>query len=304
MTEISRRQFVKIGAAAAAPLLDPVAPRAASFTAQQIVDRVREQAGVAWRSPTVDTFKAGDPSTVVTGVVTASVGTIDVLRRAARAGANMVITAGPTFYSRADTPTPAAGRGRGAAPPTPSADPVFAAKIAFIKTNNLVVWRFSDHWRLRTPDPAVQGLIDTLGWTRYRVNDDGQRVTVPALALERLVDHIKDRLNARGGMRIIGNRQSRVRRIGVLPGSVPIQAALTLLPEVDVIIAGEIREWETSEYVRDSVTAGLEKGLILIGRTLSEEPGMRLCAQWLQTVVPDVPCRWMPVGDPYWRPAT
>ena len=303
MTEISRRQFVKIGAAAAAPLLDPVSLRAASLTAQQIVDRVREHVGVAWRSPTVDTFRAGDPSTVVTGVVTTSLATMDVLRRAARAGANMVITGGPTFYSRADTPAPPAGR-RGSAPSTPSSDPVFAAKIDFIRTNNLVVWRFSDHWRRRTPDPAAQGLIDTLGWTRYRVNNDPQRVTVPALALERLVDHVKDRLNARGGMRIVGNRQSRVRRIGVLPGSVPIQTTLTLLPEVDVIIAGEIREWESSEYARDTVTAGLEKGLILIGRTLSEEPGMRLCAQWLQTVVPDVPCRWLPVGDPYWRPAT
>ena len=303
MTEISRRQFVKIGAAAAAPLLDTVSLRAASLTAQQIVDRVREHVGVAWRSPSVDTFKAGDPSTVVTGVVTTSLATMDVLRRAARAGANMVITGGPTFYSRADTPAPPAGR-RGSAPSTPSSDPVFAAKIDFIRTNNLVVWRFSDHWRRRTPDPAAQGLIDTLGWTQYRVNNDPQRVTVPALALERLVDHVKDRLNARGGMRIVGNRQSRVRRIGVLPGSVPIQTTLTLLPEVDVIIAGEIREWESSEYARDTVTAGLEKGLILIGRTLSEEPGMRLCAQWLQTVVPDVPCRWLPVGDPYWRPAT
>ena len=30
---------------------------------------------------------------------------------------------------------------------------------------------------------------------------------------------------------------------------------------------------------------------------------MKACAQWLETIVPDVRCRWVPAGDPYWRPA-
>ena len=125
---------------------------------------------------------------------------------------------------------------------------------------------------------------------------------MPAVTLDALVTDVKTKLNARGGMRIVGTPQTRVQRIGVLPGTVPIQGTLTLLPEVDVIIAGEIREWESSEYVRDTVTAGLDKGLILIGRSFSEDPGMKVCAEWLQTIVPDVPCRWMPLADPYWRP--
>jgi putative NIF3 family GTP cyclohydrolase 1 type 2 len=104
-------------------------------------------------------------------------------------------------------------------------------------------------------------------------------------------------------MRIVGNWQMRVRRIGFLPGSVPIQTTMKVLPGVDALIAGEIREWESSEYARDMVSEGLPRALILLGRTLSEDPGMKACAQWLATVVPDVRCRWMPVGDPYWRPA-
>ena len=125
----------------------------------------------------------------------------------------------------------------------------------------------------------------------------------PSITLERLVDDVGRRLSARGGIRVVGNRQLRVRRIGVLPGSVSIQTTLKVLPGVDALIAGEIREWESSEYARDMVSEGLPRALILIGRTLSEDPGMKACAQWLATVVPDVPCRWMPVGDPYWRPA-
>ena len=305
MTRLSRRDFVRLGAAGAVgvPLvLDPTPAHAATATAQELVDRIRTSLGVEWRADTVDTFKAGDPSTLVTGIATTSLVTIDVMRRAVKAGANLIITSGPTFYSRADRPTPPAGRGRAAATP-PSPDPVFAAKNEFIKTNNLVIWRFGDHWRLRTPDPFTTGLIDALGWTRNRATENPLTVTVPSIPLDRLVDDVNRRLNARGGMRIIGNRQMRVRRIGFLPGSVPIQTTLKVLPGVDALIAGEIREWESSEYARDTVTEGLPRALILLGRTLSEDPGMKACAQWLETIVPDVRCRWMPVGDPYWRPA-
>src|SRR3954449_13471584 len=113
MTEISRREFVA-GAVTVPLLLDQAFARAgAALTAQQIVDRVKRQIGVDWTSDDVDTFKAGDPSTVVTGVVTTSMATLEVLQRAVQAGANLVITASPTFYSRADLANPA-GRGLGA----------------------------------------------------------------------------------------------------------------------------------------------------------------------------------------------
>jgi len=304
MTGVSRRDFVRLGAAGAVgvPLvLDPTRAHAAATTAQDIVDRIRKSVGVEWRPDTADTFKAGDPATVVTGIATTSLATIDVMRRAVQAGANMIITSGPTFYSRADLPTPPAGRGRAAAPPSP--DPVFVAKNEFIKTNKLVVWRFSDHWRLRTPNPFTTGLMDALEWTKYRSTGDPLTVTVPSITLDRLVEDVNRKLKARGGMRVVGQGRMRVRTIGFLPGSAPIQMTLNLLPQVDALIAGEIREWESSEYARDTVSEGLPRALILLGRTLSEDPGMRACAQWLETIVPDVRCRWMPVGDPYWRPA-
>ena len=305
MHRLSRREFVKLGTAGAVAspfLVEPTLLRAAAPTAQEVVDRIRKTVGVPWKADTVDTFKAGNPSAVVTGVVTTSLATIDVLRRAVKAGANLVITSGPTFYSRTDSPTPPAGRGRGAVAPPP-ADPVFAAKNEFIKTNNLVVWRFSDHWRLRTPDPFGQGIIDALGWAKHPAGSTPTHVRVPPVALETLVADVQAKLGAHGGMRIIGNPRTRLQTIAVLPGTVPIQAALTHLPQVDAIIAGEIREWESSEYVRDTITAGRDKALILVGRTLSEDPGMKVCAQWLEAVVPEAPVRWLGAGDPYWRPA-
>jgi putative NIF3 family GTP cyclohydrolase 1 type 2 len=126
---------------------------------------------------------------------------------------------------------------------------------------------------------------------------------LPATTLEALVDHVKSGLGARGGTRVVGNPQTRIRMLAVLPGTVAIQETLAHLPHVDAVVAGEIREWESSEYARDTITAGAEKALILIGRTLSEDAGMNVCAQWLRPLVSEVPVRWVPVGDPYWRPA-
>lgn len=300
MSSLSRREFVTLAAAGAAA--SPFVVGAAAPTAQEIVDRIKARLGVAWQATTVDTFKAGDPSTPVTGVVTTSLATLDVMRRAVKAGANMIVTSGPTFYSRSDSPTPPAGRGRGV-PAAPPVDPVFVAKNAFITANKLVVWRFSDHWRLRSPDPFAQGLIDTLGWAQGPAGNDPRHVTVSATTLDAVSRQVKATLNARGGMRVVGNPRARVRTIALLPGTVPIQTMLAVLPQVDAVIAGEIREWESSEYARDMVTSGRDKGLILIGRTVSEEPGMKLCAQWLERMVPDAPVRWLPAGDPFWRPA-
>jgi putative NIF3 family GTP cyclohydrolase 1 type 2 len=303
MSGVSRREFVRLGAVGAAGVpfvLESTATGAAAPTAQAIVGRIRQNVGVEWNPTTVDTFKAGDPSTTVTGIVTTSLATIAVLRRAIQVGANLIVTSGPTFYSRADTPTLTGRRGG----PPPAADPVFAAKSDFIAQNRLVVWRFSDHWRARMPDPFAQGMVDALGWAKYRVTGDPRRVTVPAITIETLATDLKAKLNARGGIRVIGKPDARVQKIAVLPGTIPIQTTLTVLPDVDVLITGEIREWESSEYARDLVHAGRNKGLILVGRSLSEEPGMNNCAEWLKTIASDVPVRWVPAGDPYWRPTT
>src|SRR5437899_8025294 len=126
MSHISRREFVAltVAGAAATPFAfsDGIARAAAAVTAQDVVDRIRKNLGVEWKAETVDGFKAGNPSTVVTGVVTTSMATLDVLQQAVKAGTNFVITSAPTFYTRADQSTPGArGLGAGAGRGQPAA---------------------------------------------------------------------------------------------------------------------------------------------------------------------------------------
>src|SRR5262249_46231749 len=161
------------------------------------------------------------------------------------------------------------------------------AKNEFIQKNGLVIWRFSDHWRQRKPDPMAIGLADRLGWSKFRSAADPARIAIPAVTLSALASDLRKKLSARGGIRIVGDPRLKIQKVALLPGTTPIQAALQLLPTVDAIIAGEVREWESVEYARDKVTAGEKKSLILLGRVVSEEPGMDVCAQWLKTIVPE-----------------
>ena len=318
MTHVSRREFGALiaSAAAAGTVADPFASGQngpGTLTAGDLVERIKGNIGVEWKADTVDAIKAGDPSTVVTGVVTTAMATLAVLQQAVKTGANFVVTCEPTFYGRSDARTPSAGRGGGrggraagaAAPPAaaPPPDPVFAAKNAFIDGNRVVVFRLSDHWRLRDPDPFAQGLAATLDWHGASSPGRPWRVEIPEVTLATLAGDMKKRLGARGGIRVIGDPEARIRNVALLPGSTPIAASLEAFPGMDVVVAGEVREWESAEYARDVVFTGRGKGLILLGRVVSEEPGMRVCADWLGRIVPAVPVQHIAAGDPYWRPA-
>src|SRR5262245_57314749 len=107
MNDISRREFVML--AAGSVLVPRTAP--GTLTAREVVERIRQNIGVEEKPDTVDTFKAGNPDTVVKGIVTTAMPTIDVLRQAVKRGANFVITSEPTFYSKSDASSPPSGRG-------------------------------------------------------------------------------------------------------------------------------------------------------------------------------------------------
>jgi putative NIF3 family GTP cyclohydrolase 1 type 2 len=294
----------------------------AAITADEILQRIRENVGVPWREETTDTVKAGDPTTTITGVVTTSLATIDVLRQAIASQANLIITSGTTFYSRNDSRAPSTGRGGGPGraggagvavppavpappPPPPPANPVYDEKNRIIDSNGLVIFRLSDHWRARIPDSFGEGLANRIfGEGTFPDSETPYVYDIPARPLDTLASDVKYRLGGRGGIRVIGDPSIRIRRVAVLPGTKAVADILRALPQVDAIIAGEIREWESSEYMRDVAFSGQQKALILVGRVLSEDPGMALSAQWLEGLVPEVRVRHISAGDPYWSPVS
>ena len=119
------------------------------------------------------------------------------------------------------------------------------------------------------------------------------------MTLKELAKDVEKRLNLKG-IRVIGDPDAKVNRAAILQGAPPFRAPRTM-QQVDVVVAGEQREWEGVEYAWDLQSSGEHKGMILIGHWVSEEDGMRLCADWLKTFISEVPVEWIPAGEPFWR---
>lgn len=282
----SRREFL-VSATAALLAVRPLHRQRGALTAQQIVDRLRSAIGVEWRAQSADGFKAGDPGTVVTGIATTVMATTDVLRRAAASGQNFIVTQEPLFYMPNEEP---GNRAK---------DPVYLAKKALIDERRLVVFRLSEHWNARQPSEPVKALAAALKWTS-EVPGAAQTYRIPDTTLEGLAAQIRSRLPIRGGLRMVGQPSLRVRTVYIAPGTTSLAMAVANLQRADAILAGEPREWEAVPYTLDTWSSERGKGLIAIGRMVSEGPGMTACAAWLRTVVPEVQVESIPVADPYW----
>jgi putative NIF3 family GTP cyclohydrolase 1 type 2 len=283
----SRREFI---VATTAALLSGHAVRVqrSGLTAQQVADRIRASVGVPWRAQTIDGFKAGDPATPVTGIALTVMASTETLRRAATSGQNFIVTQEPLFYSNNDDPGNRAQ------------DPVYLAKKALIDEHRLVVWRLSEHWNARQPNEAARALAATLRWTGSEVPDAAQTYRIPETTLSGLVEILRSRLPLRGGQRVVGQPGMRVRTVYLSPGTTSLASAVTNLQKADVILSGEPREWEAIPYTLDTWSAERGKGLIAIGRLVSEGPSAQACATWIRTVLPEVRVEFIATADPYW----
>jgi putative NIF3 family GTP cyclohydrolase 1 type 2 len=259
-------------------------------TAREVVAAIQEHIGIPWQKETVDTFKAGNPDAPVTGIAVTMMATMDVLQRAAANGQNFVITHEPTFYNHLDVPEGMA-----------ESDPVWKEKRDFIEKHGMVVWRFHDHWHMRKPDGILAGMVHAMSWEKYQQEENPYLFTMPERTLEALAAEVARKLNS-PVVRVVGEPGIRVTRIAFSPGSagfVRENHALEM-DNVEVLLVGETREWETVEYAADAVSEGKKKALIVIGHIPSEQAGMEECARWLKTFVKDVPIEFVAAKQPFW----
>jgi len=216
--------------------------------------------------------------------------TLDVLQRAAAKGENLVITHEPTFYNHLDRPEG-----------MDESDAVWKEKREFIEKNGMVVWRFHDHWHLRKPDGILAGMVKSLGWEKFQSGENPHLFTVPEITLEKLAADVAKQLDT-PVLRVVGNPAMKVTKLALSPGSAGFERETHALEmeNVEVLLVGETREWETVEYAADAVTEGKRKALIVIGHVPSEQAGMEECARWLKIFVKNVPVEFVPTKQPFW----
>ncbi len=266
-----------------------------TWTANEVVEQIKAHVGMLWMEKTVDTFKAGDPQTRVTGVATTMMATLDVLQRAAANGQNLIITHEPTFYDHQDE-VPQLPQGED--------DPVLKEKRAFIAEHHLVLWRFHDHMHRMPIDQVELGNVHQLGWEKYQDRANQYLFTIPETTVEKLAAEVSAKLRA-AVPRIAGDRQMKVTRVALSPGFAGVrrETGALELPDVQVLIAGETHEWETVEYLTDAYTEGRAKAMIVLGHVPSEQAGMEEFARWLRTFITGVPIEFVPTADMWAPPA-
>jgi len=270
-----------------------LAAQAPALTARAVIDRIQKNAGVAWTTPTVDTFKAGDPSTPVTGIAVTMMATLDVIQRAAASGKNLVITHEPTFYSHQDQTADLEKQN----------DAVLAEKQAFIRDHHIVVWRFHDHWHRRKLDGIQLGMTHALGWEKFQNPENAHLFSIPGTTLDELAASVKLKLGI-VAMRVVGDPKMKLTKIAMLPGAGGSAGQIRMLErdDVEVLLIGEVPEWETVEYVADAATEHKRKALLLLTHIPSEQAGMEECARWLKTFISEVPIEFVPARQPFWLP--
>jgi putative NIF3 family GTP cyclohydrolase 1 type 2 len=229
---------------------------------------------------------------MVQGIATTMMATLDVIQRAAAAGKNMVITHEPTFYSHEDTIDRL------------KEDPTYQFKAEFLRKNNMIVFSFHDHWHAHRPDGIATGMARELGWEKNGDAQNPRLFTFPVTPLARFAKDMETRLKIRT-MRVVGDPELPVQHALANWGYASQFPGIPLLtrPDIDVLIIAEAREWELVEYAADTVTAGKKKALIVLGHVVSEQAGMKYCAEWLKPLVAEVPIEFIAAAEPFWRPS-
>ena len=258
-----------------------------------------------------DDWKAGDPDRVCTGVVTALSPTIQVIREAARLGANLLIVHEPTFYTSEDGP--------GWFEDFPNS--VYEEKKRLLEAHGIAIWRDHDHLHAHDPDGIFTGVIKYMGWEGHAVTDRDTGlfshflIDFPETTLRELCRQVIDRIGL-NGLRYVGDPEARVKSLAIVGHLYPMPCAKTrkdgspleysvsiidtLERKADVIMPGETIDWTVLSYVRDAVQLGKAKAAITIGHFNWEELGMKYAADWLRELVGEaLPVHYVPSEDMY-----
>jgi putative NIF3 family GTP cyclohydrolase 1 type 2 len=293
---LKRRDFISTtlkAACAAALVSTPVFSMAkqdagpTAFSIQDIINLILKEIPGAPFKQTVDTLKSGSAGQQVTGIVTTMFSTVKVIKEAAKLNANFIIAHEPTFYNHTDDIN------------WIDKNEIVQKKKELLAKHNIAVWRFHDYWHTYKPDGIGFGVLKKAGWQQY-YRPGEMILTIPPMSFRKLIDHLKSSLEI-SHVKVIGEPEQVCERIALLPGASGGQRQMSLVEKEkpDVLIVGEVHEWEAAEYIRDARALGAKTSLIILGHSVSEEPGMQWLAEWLQPKIVGIKITHIASGDPF-----
>jgi putative NIF3 family GTP cyclohydrolase 1 type 2 len=293
-SSMSRRDFVATSLAAVSPVFFTKAGSTAApdnptaMTIAEVIEKIKSMIPSNIGEGTVDTIKSSNANQPVKGIVTTMFATIDVIQKAISMKANLIIAHEPTFYNHHDETDWIKDHS------------VYQFKRNLLEENKIVVWRFHDYWHATRPDGVLEGVLKKLEWTKYYNEATPFLLNIPDTPLGEIIQLTKRRLDIRT-LRYIGELDDACKSVLFIPGAAGGRVHINGMQQhnPDLLICGELQEWETSEYIRDFRAMGKKRSLIVLGHVLSEEPGMEHLVQWLKPQFADLKISHVASGSPF-----
>lgn len=286
---VNRRNFLKTTAKFGGGMLLTSSPsflfaQQKKYTVGDIMDAFIKEVQNAPFKTTVDTLKAGNRDITVTGIVTSTFATVPVIKKAIEIKANFIIVHEPTFYNHQDETEWLKN------------DAVYQYKANLLQQNGIAVWRNHDYIHTHQPDGVKMMVVKKLGWENS-FDNSSNIATLQATTLQQLINHAKQKLGIKT-IRYNGDLRQPCKKVLLMPGAAggkrQIEAIIKEQP--DVLICGEIQEWETAEYVRDAIAKGQKLSLVVLGHIASEQPGAEYMVTWLNKNFPDLKTTFVPTS--------
>ncbi|WP_232491784.1 Nif3-like dinuclear metal center hexameric protein [Novosphingobium kaempferiae] len=233
---------------------------------------------LGWRDDTpLEGLLSGSRDTVVTGIATCAMPSVEVVRRAIAARLNVILCDGHPYYLYDPLWSSLPGTKEAIA-----SMPEVAEKRRLIEDAGLAVVRLRSAWNAAQPASAAMSLAAALG-LKASAPPTGQDFVVCDLAGEKVLQFAK-RIHTTG-TRLIGDPAWTISRIAVVPGMAsPARLGAALRDSrVDAVIAGEVIEWEGGPYMLDVQATGRKCALMLTGLADSLDPNADAVARWART---------------------
>jgi putative NIF3 family GTP cyclohydrolase 1 type 2 len=255
---------------------------------QEVVDRILAyHPQIADRSDGCDGFKSGNPQDECTGIVTSVAPSVEVIRKTAELGANLLIVHEPAFYTHLDKTDWLEN------------NEVYLEKRELLNKHGIAIFRDHDHIHAHKPDGIAEGVMRELGWQDYLTEGKDPSkprfFTLPKTTVRELALFLKDKIGL-NGVRVIGNIDAEVSTVafaGHIYLPLPEERATILAndEDIDVLIPGELIDWTTASYMRDAGQLGKHKAILHLGHMNMEELGMKWAVQWIG----ELTCHQVPV---------
>lgn len=258
---------------------------------------------VNWEK-TVDQFLFGDPETEVKGIAVSWMPTLANLKRAQKEGHNLFITHEALFAAKIDQegniidcPIVKDLHARWIAGKRKlKFDDIWIRKMEWLEQNDIVVLRCHDFWD-NYPEIGVHG-----AWAKWLGFKDPPLKIIPyyelleveEITLERLSRNILEKIKPLGqdSIQVIGDLNKKITTLAIATGAASNYRDMYELGGEAILLTDDgTFFWESGQWSKDTGVP-----LIIVNHSLSEEPGMRTLAKYIEQKFPKIHTIQIPVG--------